>query len=269
VLECVVNISEGARLDVVSSLTGAAGAVLWDVHSDAHHNRSVFTLGGSSDDAVLAGAQALASAAVALLDVRDHVGVHPRIGVVDVVPFVPLRAFSMEAAVGLRDRFAAWMGDEVGVPCFLYGPPGPSAPTLPEVRRGAFTHRRPDVGPPLPHASAGACAVGARDVLVAYNVWLADGVGVEAARSAAAAVRSADVVRALGLDVGGRAQVSCNLLAPEMVGPAEVFDAVSRLAPVAGGELVGLVPESVLRAVPAARWADLGLSDQQTIESRW
>lgn len=254
-LECVVNVSEGRRRDVLDALAAACGPGVLDVHSDPHHNRSVFTLSGSP--------QALAREAVARLDIRAHVGVHPRIGVVDVVPFVPLAGSTMGDAIAARDEFASWMADELRVPCFLYGPER----SLPEVRRSAFRSLAPDVGPTSPHASAGVCAVGAREVLVAYNVWLADGVGVDVARTVARSLRS-EHVRALGLDVGGRAQVSCNLVAPGVVGPAAVFDAVASQAPVAGAELVGLLPASVLSAVPPSRWAELDLSDDQTIEAR-
>jgi glutamate formiminotransferase len=251
-LECVVNVS--------SALLAWTHEVLLDVHRDAHHNRSVFTMGGAAAEVEAAG-RALASEAVARLDLRGHEGVHPRFGVVDVVPFVALDA--QADAIGARDRFASWFGGEVRVPCFLYGPER----TLPDVRRGAFETLAPDAGPTSPHVTAGACAVGARGVLVAYNVWLAPGIGVEVARSVAAAVRS-PAVRALGFEVGGRAQVSCNLVAPSEVGPADVFDAVAALAPVDGAELVGLVPEAVLRSIDRSRWGELGLSPEQTIEAR-
>lgn len=259
-LECVINVSEGRRADVIASVAAAAGDSLWDVHSDPHHHRSVLTLGG---DGVEEAARAVASAAVAALDLREHEGVHPRIGVVDVVPFAPLRGSAMDAALAARDAFASWMASTLAVPCFLYGPER----ALPDVRRGAFETVAPDVGPHWPHPSAGACAVGARPVLVAYNVWLAPGVGVDVARAAAAAVRRPGEVRALGMSVGGRAQVSCNLLAPESVGPADVYDVVASMAAVDGGELVGLAPSAVIERVPQERWAELNLSDERTIEA--
>lgn len=259
-LECVINVSEGRNVAAVAALASAAGSCVWDVHSDVDHNRSVLTLGGPG---VEEAARAVASAAVATLDVRTHVGVHPRIGVVDVVPFVPLAGSTMADAVVARDAFASWMASSLAVPCFLYGPER----SLPEVRRGAFRLLAPDVGPTSPHVTAGACAVGARGVLVAYNVWLAPGVGVDRARAAAAALRQDGVVRTLGMDVGGRAQVSCNLLTPSVVGPAEVFDAVAALADVGGAELVGLIPREVLERVPPARWDELDLSPDRTIEA--
>jgi glutamate formiminotransferase / 5-formyltetrahydrofolate cyclo-ligase len=270
VLECVVNVSEGQRREVVEAIAAAAGARLLDVHTDPHHNRSVLTLAGG--DGLEEAVRAVATETVHRVDLRAHVGVHPRIGALDVVPFVPLAGATMADAVAARDRFASWAGARLDVPCFLYGPERP----LPDVRRRAFVDLVPDTGPPVAHPTAGACCVGARGVLVAYNLWLASQAGaglrgpntaVDVARTVAAAVRG-PAVRALGLDVGGRAQVSTNLVDPAIVGPAEVYDAVAALAPVAGAELVGLVPAAVLDAVPAERWSALDLSPSRTIEAR-
>ncbi|HEV7888605.1 MAG TPA: hypothetical protein VGO92_13690 [Acidimicrobiales bacterium] len=264
-LECVVNVSEGRRAAVVAALAEAAGAALWDLHSDPHHNRAVLTLGGVD---VEEAARAVAVVGVQMIDVSVHSGAHPRIGAVDVVPFVPLDGTGLDAAVAARDRFAAWAGSVLDVPCFLYGPER----SLPDVRRDAFGSLAPSSGPSAPHATAGAMAVGARGVLVAYNLWLAPGVGVDAARAAARSVRGhwPGVVRSLGLDVGGQAQVSCNLLAPDAVGVADVYDFVAALVDgrVARAELVGLVPASALSAVASSRWAELGLSPERTIEGR-
>jgi len=236
---------------VIEAIAGAAGAGLLDVHTDPHHNRTVLTLAGPE---VEDQARAVTVEAVRRIDLRLHVGVHPRLGAVDVVPFVPLTRCSMDDAVGARDRFAAWAADELGVPCFLYGPER----TLPDVRRRAFTGLTPDTGAPVAHPTAGAICVGARPVLVAYNVWLADGVDVETARRVAREIRG-PALRALGLDVGGRAQVSMNLVDPGALGPAEAYVADAALAPVARAELVGLVPAAVLAAVPADRWEVLDL----------
>ncbi|MGI8984725.1 MAG: glutamate formimidoyltransferase [Acidimicrobiales bacterium] len=250
-LECVINVSEGRDRSAVAAIAGAAGPALLDVHSDAHHNRSVLTLAGPrTEDA----ARAVAAEAVRRIDLRAHVGVHPRLGAVDVVPFVPLATSSMPDAVAARDRFAAWAGDELGVPCFLYGPER----TLPDVRRHAFTGLAPDTGPPVAHPTAGAICAGARPVLVAFNVWLAGGVSVATAAEIARQIRGPGL-RALGLDVGGRAQVSMNLVDPERLTPADAFDAVAARAPVERAELVGLVPASVLDAVAPNRWAELDL----------
>ena len=256
-LECVVNVSEGRRPDVVDAVAEAAGRrALLDVHTDPDHNRTVLTLVG--EDAP----RAVARAAVAAIDLRAHRGAHPRIGAVDVVPFVPLDGSSMADAIAARDRFCTWAGAELHLPCFRYGPER----TLPEVRRGAFADLAPDCGPAVAHPSAGACAVGARPVLVAYNVWLA-APDVAAAKRIATSLR-APAVRALGLDVGGRAQVSMNLVDPTVVGPADVTDRIGSEAEIAGCELVGLVPAAVLDAIAPDRWAALDLSPDRTIEAR-
>jgi glutamate formiminotransferase len=256
VLECVVNVSEGRREEALAALAAAAGGDLLDVHTDADHHRSVLTLVGE------AAPRSVASEAVRRLDLRDHRGAHPRIGLVDVVPFVPLDGADLADAVAARDRFADWAGDELGVPCFLYGPER----TLPDVRRTAFTELSPHTGPPEPHPTAGAIAVGARDLLVAYNLWLAEP-DLDAARAAAASLRS-PAVRALGLRVGREVQVSLNLVDPLTFGPADAYDAVAATLPVARAELVGLVPEAVLRRIDAGRWAALDLSQERTIEAR-
>ena len=260
-----MNVSEGRDTAVLDALAAAAGTALLDLHRDPHHHRSVLTLAGP---AVEDAARRVAAEAVARIDLRRHAGAHPRLGAADVVPFVPLQGSERIDAVLARDAFARWAGDDLGVPCFLYGPERP----LPDVRRGAFTTLSPDTGPPRPHPTAGASAVGARGVLVAYNLWLADSATVEQARSIAREVRGPGV-RALGLDVGGRAQVSCNLVDPLVVGPAAAFDAVATVAAaagtdVAGAELVGLVPKVVLDAVAAERWAALDLHPSRTIEAR-
>jgi glutamate formiminotransferase len=263
VFECVVNISEGRDPALIAAIADAAGACLVDVHSDPDHHRSVLTLGGEQRD-VEAAAREVAKAGVTFLDIRDHRGVHPRIGVVDVVPFVDLdhpREVT-DAALGARDRFAAWAGDDLEIPCFLYGPER----TLPQVRREAFGALAPDTGPHAPHLTAGAMAVGARAVLVAYNLWLADA-GLPAAQRIARELRS-PAVRALGLAVGSATQVSCNLVAPWQVGPAEVYDLVASRATITRAELVGLLPVFVLDAVPSQRRRALGLTADQTIEAR-
>ncbi len=260
-LECVVNVSEGRDEAVIGALADAAGADLLDVHTDPHHHRSVFTMVG------VEAPRALATAALAAVDLAGHVGVHPRLGVVDVVPFVALEGSSVGDALAARDDFARWLAHEHGVPCFLYGPER----TLPEVRRRAFRELAPDLGPRSPHPRAGATAVGQRPVLVAYNVWVGatDGAAVLAL---AASVRTAEI-RTLGLAVGDRWQVSMNLVDPASAGPADAYDRVAHLAPehgveVEGAELVGLLPDDVLRTIPAQRWAELDLGADRTIEAR-
>ncbi len=279
--ECVINISEGRDADVIALVSGAAGSRLLDVHSDAEHHRSVLTLGGLLPD-VESAARAVAGAAVGAIDLRAHRGVHPRLGAVDVVPFVPLpgpagATTGWDAVLVARDSFSHWMGTSLGVPCFLYGP----GRTLPEIRRDAFSSLQPDAGPAAPHPTAGACAVGARDVLIAYNVWIRASPGPDApddarvvsvAKALATALRRPGL-RTLGLAVDGGAQVSCNVVDPARVGLLDVYEAVAEGASANGcsvwkGELVGLLPRSALGAVPDHRWADVGLRARDTIEFR-
>ena len=295
-LECVINVSEGRDRHILDSLSEAAGGTLLDLHADADHGRSVLTL-AAEIPALEAAVRRVVATAVARIDISNHEGVHPRLGAVDVVPFVPLpraehRTGSASVgdsgadigssadpglgpAVEARDRTARWAAEELGVPAFLYGPlPSRTPPverSLPDVRRGAFGAFDPDFGPPRPHPSAGALAVGARPVMVAYNLWLS-GVGLEVARAVATLIRGG-VVRSLAFDVGGSPQVSCNLLAPLTTGPDAVYDAVAARVGRAGGdvvraELVGLAPAGVLARIPEARREQLDLSPQSTIEHR-
>lgn len=255
-LECVVNISEGRDHALIADIAATCGDDLLDVHSDPDHHRSVFTLVGEDPP------RRLASRAVELLDLSHHDGVHPRLGVVDVVPFVPLAGATAADALAARDRFATWAAETLGVPCFLYGPER----TLPDVRRHAFRDGAPDTGPATPHPTAGACAVGSRPVLVAYNLWLAEP-DIETARRVARDLRGPEV-RALGLAVGSQVQVSMNLVAPDVVGPADVYDKVAAEVPVARAELVGLIPSAVLERIPSERWEQLDIDDDRTIEAR-
>jgi glutamate formiminotransferase / 5-formyltetrahydrofolate cyclo-ligase len=272
VLECVLNISEGADDVVLDALSGAAGAELLDRHADPDHNRSVFTLAG---DEVEAAARRLTRLAVASLDLRQHRGVHPRLGVVDVVPFVPLdgtgapmfEGGDLHEALAARDLFANWAAQELALPCFCYGPER----SLPEIRRRAFVDLSPDTGPHQPHPSAGACCVGARPALVAYNLWL-DSADLHKAKSVAGAVRRPGL-RTLGLAVSGVTQVSCNLTDPLHLGPAQAYDLVAEAAAradagVTRAELVGLAPGAVVEAVAPERREQLDLSAERTVEAR-
>jgi glutamate formiminotransferase len=259
VLECVINVSEGRAVPALGVISAAAGEHLLDLHRDPDHNRSVLTMAGPGIEEAV---RRVAETVVAALDLRTHTGVHPRIGVLDVVPFVPLAGSTLADAVAARDRFAGWAAASLALPCFLYGPER----TLPDLRAGAFAALTPDAGPARPHPTAGACAVGARPVLVAYNLWLAEA-DLAAARALARELRSRSV-RALGLQVGDSVQLSMNLVAPSEVGPATVYDTVIRSTRIARAELVGLLPEAVLAAVPPSRWADLDLAADRTIEAR-
>ena len=259
-LECVINVSEGRDAAAIAALARAGGDHTLDVHSDADHNRTVITLAGP---AVEDAARSVAAAAVSTLDLKDHAGVHPRIGVLDVVPFAPFGTTgTMGGAVTARNRFARWAADALALPCFLYGPER----SLPDIRRGAFRELVPDTGPSDPHPTAGACAVGARPLLVAYNLWLV-APDLALARAIARDLRS-PAVRTLALQVGDHVQVSCNLVDPSAVGPLTVFDAVAARAAVSRAELVGLVPAAVLSATPADRWDELDLDATKAIEAR-
>lgn len=255
-LECVINVSEGRSYAIINSLVQSCAGDLLDVHSDPDHNRSVFTLVG------VTAPRALARAAVSALRLNDHSGVHPRIGVIDVVPFVPLVDSTMSDARIARDEFATWAAIELNVPSFLYG----GERTLPDIRKTAWISLMPNVGSRSPHPTAGAICVGVREPLVAYNLWL-ENVDLATTRQIASAVRSASI-RTLGLQVGAFTQVSVNLIQPMIASPIDVYEAVSQHAKVHHAELVGLLPASVLATIPRAQWEDLDLSVEQTIEWR-
>lgn len=255
-LECVVNVSEGQDSDVLEQLALCVSHDLLDVHTDYDHNRSVFTLVGENAP------RRLATTAVELMNIQDHSGVHPRLGVVDVVPFVPLSGSTWEDAVTARNEFAAWAALELQVPCFLYG----DERTLPDIRRGAWHQLRPDTGPIEPHSTAGAMCVGARKPLIAYNLWLAN-VDLAETKKIASAVRT-ESIRTLGLQVGNYTQVSINLVNPDISNPTHAFDAVKQHADIHHAELVGLLPRDVLFSIPEGRWESLDLAEEKTIEWR-
>jgi glutamate formiminotransferase len=268
--ECVINISEGRDLPLLEQIARAGGTSLRDRHRDRHHNRSVFTL-INEPDALLLDVHSLVQSAYQHLDLRRHGGVHPRFGIVDVVPFAALAPNGPEEACALRDETAAWFADTLSVPVFLYGPLADgSVRSLPDVRRHAFDTLEPDLGPSTPAPARGAVAVGCRPILVAWNLWLHD-VTMDQARGIAAVVRQSDV-RALAFEVGGDVQVSCNLLDVAVVPPSQVYDQVRALVPDGGvierAELVGLAPAALLAAEDPSRWDELGLSEDATIEAR-
>lgn len=256
-LECVINISEGKREDVIGSLSSAARFSLVDVHSDPFHNRSVFTLYGKD---VIQDSLSLTRSAFSQLDLASHSGAHPRFGVVDVVPFVPLETSTLSEARVASMNYASQVSSEFNVPVFLYD----HEVSLPEIRKYGFSAILPAFGPNIPHARYGAIAVGTRDVLVAYNLYLrAD---LESAKNVARLVRSHNF-RTLGLQVGERVQLSANLIDPINHGIAELFAEVNALSEVENGELVGLAPASVIEAVPRSLWEILGLSREMAIEA--
>jgi len=267
VLEAVPNVSEGREPGSVEEIgrAFASGARLLDVHADADHHRSVFTLVGD-DEALVRSLVSGAARAVELIDLRAHDGVHPRVGAVDVVPLVPLAPDGMEAARRVALETAELLGSELGLPVFLYGEVGHGrrpaffrAGGLQELeRRVQLGELEPDAGPRTIDPRSGAVLVGARAPLVAYNVDLATD-DVSVARAVAAAVRESGGgmpgVQAIGLRLprAGRTQVSMNVLDLERSPLHEVYarvvaEAIVRGVAVDGGELVGLVPASVVDA---------------------
>jgi glutamate formiminotransferase len=275
-IECVPNVSEGRRADVIAALAdviASPGVQLLDRSSDPSHNRTVYTFAGDPA-AVGDAAQRLIAAAIDAIDLRTHEGVHPRIGAVDVVPFVPLHETSMDACVALAKETGRMVAERFGVPVFLYEEAAVSDDrrNLADVRRGGLNglaHRmkspewRPDFGPGQPHPSAGAIAIGARPILIAYNVNLATN-RLSVARRIASVIRASgggfSFVKAMGvpLEPRGIVQVSMNLTNYRETSMATVFDAVAREASVDGvrvleSEIVGLVPADALPADPARR----------------
>ncbi len=264
-LECVINVSEGRHDPTIDAIAAAGDVGVLDVHRDRDHHRSVITVIG------VEAARAVVAEAVDRIDLRTHSGAHPRFGAADVVPFVALGPSTPADALAARDDTSRWIAVELGVPCFRYGDGDSYGRTLPEVRREAFRNLAPDDGPDAPHPTAGACAVGARRPLVAYNLWLVDD-DLATAEAIAREMRG-PLVRTLALRLGRQVQVSCNLIAPDHLGPAQAHDLVATLAAergtgVARAELVGLVPGAVLAAVPEHRWTELDLGLNDTIEAR-
>jgi glutamate formiminotransferase len=259
ILGCALNLSEGRRLEVVGRAVRAAEARagVLDVSSDPDHNRTVVTLAGRREPLIEA-VLGLASVAVAHIDLSTHEGVHPRTGAVDVIPFYPLRDAGMDTAVAAARDCAQRLWLDLALPSFLYEDAAtrPETKALPWIRKHAFVDLAPDVGGPGPHPTAGAAVVGARGLLVAYNVDLA-GSDLQTARVIASVIRKnyAGRVRALGLYLPerGAAQVSMNILDPEHTRLQDLFDVVQEEASKAGtgvgdSEIVGLVPQACLGA---------------------
>ena len=276
-LECVPNVSAGRDPDVVAALSEACGDALLDRHVDGDHHRTVFTLAGPGDRDALGAALALARAVAEHCDLRGHAGVHPRLGALDVVPFVALDE-PFTVAVDAAREFATRVHRDLGVPVFGYDGAAPDGAGLPDIRRDAFVRRAPDLGGPDPHPRLGAVAVGARAPLVAVNCWLASA-DLPLARRVARAVRARDGglpgVRALGLALAGpqRAQVSMNLVDLDRTGIEAACTAVRDAVEAAGDrvervELVGLVRAADLDRCGGAFLAWAGLGPEQTIEAR-
>jgi glutamate formiminotransferase len=271
VIECVPNVSEGRRLDVIEKMTAALEAVpglrVLDVQSDAAHNRSVFTLAGDAA-ALGAGIPVLFERAVADIDLRNHKGEHPRLGAVDVVPFIPIDGVTMDDCVRLAKAVAADVASRFTLPIYLYedASANPARKNLEDIRRGEFEglaakmskpEWAPDFGPAAPHQSAGASVIGARMPLIAYNINLNTD-RLEVAKKIASAIRMSGgglrYVKAMGIPLEDRGivQVSMNLTNYEKTPIFRVFDLVKREAERYGvsvleSEIVGLVPAAALR----------------------
>jgi glutamate formiminotransferase len=289
-VECVPNFSEGRDEAVIARLRSAVAAVeqvkLLDSHSDVDHNRTVLTFAGPLSQVSLA-AMRVAREAVNRIDMREHVGVHPRMGSVDVVPVVPLRGASLEQCAAAAKEVARYLGDELGVPAFLYGAAAaPDRPRQLSQIRGTghdsiegmgAALRPPDFGPSSPHPTAGAVAVGARLPLIAFNVML-DSFDIEPAERIAGALRESSgglrQVQALAfaLPSRGQVQVSMNLLDFRVTGVGAVLARVRQLAAREGAtlaacEVVGLLPEAALMGIEGETLVGTpGVED--TIEAR-
>ena len=291
-IECVPNVSEGRRPEVVAALADAirrvAGVRLLDASSDAAHNRTVFTLvsdAGGVEQAVLA----LFERALVDIDLRTHRGEHPRLGAVDVVPFVPVEGATMAECVALAKRVGAAIAERFHVPVYLYeeASTNPARKNLEDIRRGEFEGLAarmatagwaPDYGPATPHPSAGASVVGARMPLIAYNINLATD-RLDVAKHIAASIRQSGggyrFVKAIGIPLADRGivQVSMNLTNYEVTPIFRVFETVKQEAARYGvrvleSEIVGLVPAAALTGAATFYLQLEGFTPDQVLENR-
>ena len=271
-IECVPNFSEGCRQNIIREVVDAIcldGIDLLHQTSDPDHNRTVVTFTGSPDKVLDAAFEGVKAAAT-LIDLEVHRGVHPRLGAMDVVPFVPLQGATMEDCVILARKLGQQVGDELGLPVYLYGAAAirPERESLATIRRGeyeklkntiTFPERYPDYGP-AKLGRAGAVVIGARPPLIAFNIFLTtDDVAI--ARSIARIIRYSSGglpgVQALGLRVANRAQVSMNLIAYKQTPLHRVVEIVRMEAAKFGvgiykTELIGLIPKDAI--LDAAAW---------------
>jgi glutamate formiminotransferase len=292
IVECVPNVSEGRRLEVIDALarviTATEGVRLLDRTSDPDHNRSVFTFAGDPD-AVERAALALIDASFEAIDMRGHKGEHPRLGAVDVVPFVPLAGVTMEDCVAIARRVGETVAAKHHVPVFYYARAAtrPERVRLPDIRKPEYeglaeyleTTHVPDAGPRVLHPSAGAIVIGARPPLIAFNIEL-DTTDLKIAQRIAKEIRESSgglpAVQAKGfmLSDPARAQVSMNLLDHTVTSLPTVWHAVESRASAAGvrilrGELIGLIPlDAALAAAGDALQLD-GFSRDRVIEARF
>lgn len=289
-IECIPNFSEARRPEVIDQIVAAIQSVedvkLLDRSSDLDHNRTVLTFAGSSFAVEEAAFRAIKTASE-LIDLNQHTGEHPRIGATDVVPFVPLNGATMEDCIAIARRLGERVGSELGIPVYLYEAAAtrPDRTNLESIRKGQYEglkveietnpERRPDFGP-AKLGPAGATVIGARNPLIAFNVYLTTD-DVDIARKIAKAVRHSSgglrYVKALGLLVEGRAQVSMNLTHYRETPIARVVETIRREAQRYGvgihhSELVGLIPQEAL--IDAAVWYTQldGFDKAQVLEYR-
>lgn len=273
-IECVPNISEGRRCKIVEEIAAAAageGRRVIDLSTDPDHNRSVITLVGEPEG-LSDGILALAKKAVEKIDLREHHGEHPRMGAIDVIPFIPVRGVTMADCADLAREVGAKIARKLEIPVYLYeeAATDPSRRNLAAIRKGGFERFaekiaspewRPDFGEPRIHPTAGAVAVGAREFLIAYNINLAT-TDLSVAKEIATAVRFSSgglrYVKAMGFPLAeqGLVQVSMNLTNFKKTPILRVFDMVRREAArrgvlVAGSEIVGMIPREAMYDVAA------------------
>jgi len=291
VIECIPNISEGRRQDVLDAcaqVIRAAGVHLLDVKPDASHNRTVYTFAGDRGP-VKAAALALFAEATRTIDLRTHSGEHPRVGAVDVMPFVPIEGVTMADCVALAREVAGEVSRKYDLPVFLYEDAAttPARRNLEDIRRGEFEGLAaklkqpdwaPDFGPSHPHPSAGASVIGARMALIAYNVNLATN-RLDVAKKIATAIRQSSgglrFVKAMGIELADRGivQVSINLTNYEKTPVFRVFELVKREAARYGvavleSEVIGLIPAAALTASAAWYLQMDTFADGQVLENK-
>ena len=291
IIECVPNFSEGRAPEKIKAITAAASAVpgvsLLDYSWDYDHHRSVITFLGEPEY-VYEAALAAGSKALELIDLRYHDGVHPRIGAVDVVPFIPLAGATMADAVACARRFGSTFAERHGIPVFFYGEAAKNETSkeLPEIRSGGLPGLikrlraggcQPDEGPNICPDRSGAVAVGARMPLIAFNINL-DSSDVGLAKRIAGTIRESNgglpCVRAIGVLLKSRnlAQVSMNLTNFQVTSIRNAFESVRKEADMAGvgileSELIGLAPRAALDGETAAYVRLNGFSERQIIET--
>jgi glutamate formiminotransferase/formiminotetrahydrofolate cyclodeaminase len=291
-IECVPNFSEGRRSEVIAAIRDAIasvpGVAMLDVSSDPSHNRTVVTFAAPVEQAVRAAFSGIAIARE-LIDLTRHTGEHPRIGATDVCPFIPLEGATMDDCVALARELGARVGNELGIPVFLYerAATRPERVNLADVRRGEFEKARdeigtnpdrvPDFGPNKIHPTAGATVIGARPFLVAFNVYLGPASNLAQAKEVAKAVRASGgglpSVKGLGLEVDGQAQVSMNLTDTDTTPIWRAYDEVKLEAGKRGvsptwSEIVGLVPQRALFETAAHHIQLKGFSNEMVLEHK-